>query len=203
MFWYFVGAFVLLVLAFIVWRYTSVARGARQRDEKLFALIEPLAEQLAAGESPSPQQVQELAQNPPLRHFVFEILKHYERLDLFPAKYRDEVAQAESRLVYWMLHPNELQSAPQDIELTETVTRKFDGRASRFHVFRYRMPEGHWAGQDWLLGLAGPYFDNDLPYAGPAGGFSRCEDKYGEVQPHELVDWYIDICTQKFDLRQD
>jgi len=195
-FWYIIGAIAAVIIGFIWWRYTSVARGARQRDEKILPLLDPLGEKLAAGKTPARDEIESLAKNPATRSFLYEILKHFERLDLFPAEYRSEIAQAEAKLVYWMMHPNELQDAPHETELAETITRQVEGESCRFHVFRYRMPNGHWAGDDWLLGLAGPFIDNNPPYSGVAGAFSRC-DKYGEVQPAELVDWFIGMARRK------
>jgi len=37
-----------------------------------------------------------------------------------------------------------------------------------------------------------------IPYTQNAA-FSRCGDKYGEVQPFELVDWYVRMVTSKFE----
>ena len=37
MFWYILGAVVVLIVAFFWWRLTSVARGARQRDDRIAA----------------------------------------------------------------------------------------------------------------------------------------------------------------------
>ena len=190
-FWYIVGGTTAVIVGFIWWRYTSVARGARQRDEKILLLIDPLGEKLAAGEKPNPLEIEALARNPAARPFLYEILKHYECLELFPRVHCSEIAQAEANLVYWMMHPNELQEAPAETVLVETVSRNIDGQDGRFHVFRYKMPAGHWAGDDWLLGLSGPYIDNDPPYSGIAGAFSRCGDKHGKIQPAELVDWFV------------
>lgn len=197
MVWYIVGGIVAVIAAFIWWRYTSVARGAHQRDEKILPLLDPLGKILATGENPAQHEIEELAKNPAARSFVYEMLKHFERSDLFPEQFRSEIAQAEARLVYWMMHPNELQGAPQETELTEIVTRSIESHDCRFYVFRYRMPDGHWAGNDWLLGLAGPFIDHVPPYSGMAGAFSRCGDKYGEVQPAELVDWFVKMVQRK------
>ncbi len=197
MFWYIAGFIGIAVVAFIVWRFTSVARGARQRDQKLFTLIGPIGEKLAAGDELPSHEIHSLAALPQLRCLLFELLKHHEQLDIFPGEYLSEVAQAETRLAYWMMHPNELQDAPDAIELVETVPRTVAGEKCRFHVFKYTMPKGHWAGGDWLLGLAGPYFGCEPPYSGIAGAFSRCGDKLGDVQPSDLVDWYVAMATRK------
>ena len=150
----------------------SVARGARKRDEQLFTLVAPIGNKLAKGDTPSHNEIASLSALPQLRGILYEILKHYERLNLFPEKYRDEIAQAETRLAYWMMHPNKVQDAPDEMKLVETVTRTIDNEHCRFYVFKFTMPNGHWAGDDWLLGLAGPYVDREPPYTGIAGAFS-------------------------------
>ena len=98
-----------------------------------------------------------------------------------------------------MMHPNELQDAPSEIELVERVVRERHGVRLKFFVYRYRMPAGHRASKDggWLLGLAGPFLDSNTPYSGPAGGFSRCSDKDGIVKPADLVDWYLGLMARK------
>lgn len=129
---------------------------------------------------------------------VYQLLKHFERLDLFPSKDLTIPAQGEGILAYWLMHPNELQDAPSEIELVEEVNRDIQGEHGKFLVFRYRMPAGHWAAKDgWNLGLAEPFLERDVPYSGVAGGFSRCGDRFGEVNPPELIDWYIGMVTRK------
>ena len=63
------------------------------------------------------------------------------------------------------------------------------------YVLSIAMPEGHWAGRDWQLGVAGPFFQESLPYDGEAGAFARAGDREGEVEPGELIDWYIKMAT--------
>jgi hypothetical protein len=123
---------------------------------------------------------------------LYDLLKHFEKLDLFPEQYKDQKSQGEGQLAYWMMHPNELQDPPVEIELIETCPRDIGDRQAAFLVFRYRMAHGHWAGQDWILGLSGPFFANDIPYSPVAGAFSRCGDRFGEVRPDALVDWFIE-----------
>lgn len=188
---------VAAVVVFIGWQYTSVARGARQRDEKIMSWLDPIGRQLVAGGTPITEEIDAIAKHPAARSFLYELFKHFERLELFPNEHRSEISQAESKLVHWMMHPNELEAAPQTTELVETVVRNIDDQDCRFYVFRYRMPAGHWAGEDWLLGLSGPYRDHLPPYSGIAGAFSRCSDKHGVVPPDELVDWFIGIVRQK------
>ncbi len=195
---YVVATVIVLLTAFVWRRYTSVARGARQRDEKILPLIDPIGEILATGQQPTPEEIERVANKSFARPYLYEALKHFERLDLFPKYLTTPEAQAEAKLVYWMMHPNELQGAPDEIELAEEIVRELDGQDCSFFVFRYRMADGHWAAKDgWLLGLAGPFYESDVPYSGVAGAFSRCGDKCGDVKPTELVDWYIGMATGK------
>jgi hypothetical protein len=195
---YVLAAIGILIVAFLGWRYTSVARGARQRDEKLMRVLDPIARRLAKKEEVTPEDIANLSRQPQYRPMLYQLLKHYERLDLFPSADLSIAAQGAGVLAYWLMHPNELQDAPAEIELVEEIERDLQGERSKFLVFRYRMPAGHWAERNgWILGLAGPFFENDVPYSGLAGGFSRCGDKAGEVKPSELVDWYIGIVEGK------
>jgi hypothetical protein len=170
----------------------------RQRDEKLLVRLDPVAKRMEAGEVVSPQEIEVLAASPEIRFMLFAMLREMKRPELFPAKYSSSVAQGESALGYWMMHPNELQDAPEAMELVETLNRTVDGQETEFHVYRYKMPVGHWAAKDgWILGLAGPIRHGVEPYSEMLGAFSRAGDMDGKVKPSELVDWYIDILRPK------
>jgi hypothetical protein len=189
---------IVLLVTFVIWRWTSVARGVRQRDERLIARLVPLGKKIEAGQAVSTQEVDELAARPEIRYLLFAMLRELKRPELLPTKYSSSVAQGESALAYWMMHPNELQDAPKEIEFIETVRRRVDGQDADFHVYRYNMPAGNWAAKDgWLLGLAGPMKPGFEPYSNPTGAFSRGGDKDGEVKPSELVDWYVGMLRQK------
>ena len=192
------GVIVVLLLAFIVWRLTSVGRGMRQRDEKLLVRLDPIAKKIETGQAVSSEEIETLAARPEFRFMLFAMLREMRRPELFPSKYSSSVAQGESALAYWMMHPNELQDAPEAIELVETITRPIDGQESDFHVYRYKMPAGHWAAKDgWILGLAGPMKRDVGPYSERPGAFSRVGDIDGKVKPSELVDWYVRMLRQK------
>lgn len=185
--------------AFVAWRWTSVARGARRRDALVLRELDPVCERLASGESVPLADVAMLCRKPHLRPIVHQSLANLGRSELFPPEYLGREAEAESTLAYWLMHPNELQAAPERIELIETMSSPVFGKTGQFFVFRYSMPEGHWAHSGgWLLGLAGPYFDGDPVYENRAGAFSRAGDVFGKVDPQQLVRWYAGILTRKF-----
>ncbi|GHU26824.1 hypothetical protein AGMMS50256_05040 [Betaproteobacteria bacterium] len=47
-----------MLLAFVVWRYTSVARGAKARDKAIVKRLDPLAERFEAGVAVSAEEVE-------------------------------------------------------------------------------------------------------------------------------------------------
>lgn len=193
-----IAVITVLLTAFVVWRWTSVARGARTRDEKLMARLDPIGEKIEAGQVVTSQEIAAVAAKPEIRYMLFAALRHMEKPELLPTGYSSSIAQGESALAYWMMHPNELQDAPEVIEFVETVKRPIAGRDADFHVYRYKMPSGHWAAKDgWLLGLAGPMSVDAEPYSDLPGAFSRAGDAHEKTKPIELVDWYVEMLRQK------
>ena len=112
---YVIGGVALIFVAFVWWRWTSVARGARQRNEKILRLIDPIGAKLHSGRTVTPDEVSDLARRPEVRHMLFAVLRDAKRPDLIPQDYSSEVHQAASSLAYWMMHPNELQDAPAEM----------------------------------------------------------------------------------------
>lgn len=195
--WYALGGILVLLVIFVLWRLASVSRGARIRDERILAMLDPLGRKLDNDETVTRDEVHALATHPETRYMLFHALRGLERSDLLPEDFSTPVRQAEAALVYWMMHPNELQDPPEAIEHVEEVQCPINGENAPFHVFRFRMPHEHWAGKEgWLLGLAGPVYPDAEPYAELPGAFSRC-DGQDSVTPEELVTWYVDMMKQK------
>ena len=191
------GVVIALLVVFIIWRWTSVSRGMRQRDEKLLVRLKPIGKKIESGQVVSAQEIEGLAVKPEIRYMLFAMLRQMGRLDLLPTQYSSSIEQGKSALAYWMMHPNELQDAPEAIEFVETVKRTVDGYEVDFHVYRYKMPEGHWeAKEGWILGLAGPMKSGVEPYSEMTGAFSRVGDVEGKVKPSELVDWYVGMLAR-------
>lgn len=197
--WYVIGTLLILFVAFIAWRLASVSRGARQRDERLLMRLDPIGQKIDAGETVTEEEVRALAESPEMRYMLFHGLRAMEKSELLPTDYSSSIQQAEAALVYWMLHPNELQDPPENIDHLKEVVHPVPGNDEAvFHVFRYHMPAEHWAGKDgWLLGVVGPMEEGLEPYERMPGAFSRCNDKVGDITPEELVAWYADMMTKK------
>jgi hypothetical protein len=187
------GIVALLLLAVLAWLMSSFARGRRRRDRRILELLAPVGRRLERSEPVDPAEVRALAAMPLARGMLYQLLKHFGRVADFPEELMTRRHHAESMLVYWMMHPNELDDPPAEIELAETISRPVGDREGEFLVFRYRMPEGHWASSDWLLGVAGPFFPNDIPYADDeAGAYTVCTDKAAAVTPDEIVERFAE-----------
>ena len=193
MIWKIALGLLALLVAGVAWRRHSVMRGAKARDRKLIARLDPLAERLERNEAVTADEIESLADAPELRQLLYVLLDHYGSLDLFPTRHLRPEAIAESALVYWMLHPNELQAAPSRIEALGAFERNVTGRTARYFAFRYRMDSNHWAGSDWIVGVAGPVFENDPPYGGSTSGFTRATDRFDTVNPEDLIDQYVEL----------
>lgn len=194
---YIVCGIVAVIVAFVVWRYTSVARGARQRDERLLKTIHPIAMRFKMKEPVTTDEIATLSAQPQYRRMLFALLNHYQRLDLLPAEAWTIEGQGAGALAYWLMHPNEMNEAPDQIEVVEKITREIKKEPATFMVYRYRMPQDHWTtNKGWHLGLAGPFFADSEPYQ--IGAFSRVGDDAEVVSSASLVDWYAGMLQQKF-----
>ncbi len=188
---YSIAGIVVALIAFVVWRIGSVGRGARQRDTRILRELAELEAGLRSGREVSAAEIATLASKPHLRRLLFAMLREHARGERFPEEHLSRRSQAEAALVYWMMHPNELQDPPAELEHVVTLSRDVVDKKAEFEVFRYKMPVGHWAGSEWILGLAGPFFAGDSPYGGPATGWSLASDTEEHATPESVLDGYL------------
>ena len=187
---YVTAGILAAVVAFVFWRIGSVGRGARQRDARILRELAVDAA-LRSGSELRPTDVAAPAGKPHLRRLLFGMLRDRQKADLFPQEHLSRRSQAEAALVYWMMHPNELQEPPAEIQHVVSLSREVLDRKAEFEVFRYRMPAGHWAGSEWILGLAGPFFAGDSAYGGPATGWSVASETEGRATPEGVLEGYL------------
>jgi hypothetical protein len=113
-----------------------------------------------------PAVIAEIAADPESRKWLFDGLQKLERSWLFSVDYRNQPALAESGLVNWLIQPEELGRAPDEIELVQAVpfdTESEDGWAD-YYLFRFRTEPPHWASRHgWLAGVSGPFLRKDQP----------------------------------------
>jgi len=173
------GCFVALVVVFVAWRYLATVAGARRRDQALFSAILPILSAVESGSTVPTDQLVELARRPDTRSLLFRALHELKQSNLMPQEYASLQSIAKSDLVAWLLHPNELGAVPDEIELVKEIEREEDDdppRKYRFFLFKFRTKPPHWAAKDgWIAGIAGPYWDGQLPLHSPPCVFSRFE----------------------------
>jgi hypothetical protein len=187
-----------LCVAFVAWRYFATIAAGAQRTADIKRRIDAVLSPLNTGGQPELQQLRVLAEDPATRNMLRESLNALNHSRLFPAEYATEEAMAESELVFWLRHPNELGDSPNAIELMERQTRPYKEGVVAYYVFRYRTHPPHWAAnQGWLAGVAGPYPASVTvsPEVHPTA-FSAFKP-YAESTPTEHIDWYHDMLSKR------
>ena len=192
-----IGCVIGLVVLFIVWRLIATFQAAIRRDKQVSEEMASIVTILESGKTPSKADINKLAERKHTRRALYEVLDKYGKTALFPERYMTKEAAAEADLVYWLLHPTELGSAPDNIELMTKVNRQYEGTRLEYYVFRYKMNEPHSAAKDgWMVGISGPYFKGSPLYAWAPGTFSTFE-KYASKTPDEHVDWLHETMIKK------
>ena len=185
-----IGIIVLLIIAFMIYRYFSFKKESAQTHKLRFERIQPLYEKLENGEEIKKEDVFEYTKDNRTREMTYQILSEHNKTEFFPTEYLTIESGAESSLVNWLEFPTELDKVPDDIKHIEKVKIEFDGNDVFYHVFKYMTIEPHWAAKDgWMLGVVGPYFVDSKPYDFPGATFSRCSSKVGEIEPEEEAKW--------------
>ena len=189
-----IGTLISLIIVFLVYRWWTTARDVNQLNRRILEQIKPIVEAIQGGIEPDSNEIKRLAAEPLTRNELHDVLLFFQRLDLFPNEYHNAKSFAESDMVRWLCHPNELECEPDEIELMNIVTKEQgkDKTKVEYFVYRFRMYEPHWAAKDsWLAGVAGPYRVHE-PMPGGAATFSRFET-YDAKSPDE----HVNFCHNK------
>lgn len=185
-----VAGIVLLFGGFVAYRLFAIRRARSAQHKLRNQRLEPILAKVRQGLTLRAEDVVPLASDFRSRCATYEFLAASEKLSLFPSEFITFEKAAEGRLAYWLEFPTELDAAPDAIEHLERVTIGFEGNDVYYHVLRYMTKEPHWAAKDgWLLGVVGPYFSHSSPYDFPSATFSRCNSKFGVVDPKEEARW--------------
>jgi hypothetical protein len=181
----------------VIWRLIATFLATKRRDRLVYEKVAPVIAQIESGKEPDAAAIAKLAEQSVTRRALHEALKGFDREDLFPKQFLTRQAAAEADLSYWLLHPNELDSEPDALELMATLKREYKDMPLEYYIFRYRMLEPHWAAADgWMVGIAGPYLEDSRLYCWAPGTFSTFE-KYDSKTPGEHVDWLHEMMIKK------
>jgi hypothetical protein len=183
-----VGVVVGLVVVVFALLVVNLVLASGRQKKRARAKLAPVLDPLDAGQHPDPAAVRQLAADRETRNALYEALAERGKESLFPREYRTRQAFAESDLAFWLSHPNELKSVPDEMHLAQVVTVPTDAGPAEYYLFRFRTREPHWAaGKGWMAGVSGPYpKDPAAPLASPVGTFSELEP-FDARTPHDHV----------------
>jgi len=175
-----VGSIVLVILIFIAFMYFRAVRGGAQVVSAIEDKVQVVINSIKNGQQINKEKLDSLAHDPATRNYLLQNLRDI----------------AESDLVSWLMHPSELDAAPDEIELVKVISKVINGRESEFYVFKFRKLGDHWAAKDgWTAGIAGPYAKNGKATPFPGVVFSQFE-KIEAGTPEEHLDTVLKIINQ-------
>ena len=161
-----IGLYVLL--------WMNAIRATLARNRRLQAMVDPVVKAVESGEGRASELVWACATDPATRNELYARLEAAGRADIFPREFRTLERIAESDLVRWLMHPNELKAAPSEIELLSHVDVTENDKRGRCFLFRFRVDAPHWAAdRGWMSGIAGPFWDGDAHPDVGRGTFSE------------------------------
>lgn len=189
-----IGLLGLCLILYVAYRYFKVRREHNKMNELRNERIKPLYQKLENSIYISPDEVYAYAANILSREDTYTLLQVYKQESLFPAEFNTVIKAAESRLANWLEFPTELGKCPDEMEFVKQVTILFNNNEEEktyYQVFRFKTHAPHWAANDgWIMGVAGPYFD-DTPAYGGAMAFSRFVVE-GNTTPEQEAQWMHD-----------
>lgn len=198
---YIIGGLIGLIVIFIVYRYWATIKATQKRDRYVLEQIQPIIDAIDNKTTIDTELIKQLADDPAIRGNLYYILIEHNQTDLFPEQYKNFKSGAESSLVYWLLHPNELGSRPDHIEFVQKVEKEVEidheQQLFDYYVFKFKMNPPHWAAkEEWTVGIVGPYIKGKERQDFTASAFSTFE-RFDSKSPEEHVGWVHEMMKQK------
>jgi hypothetical protein len=184
------GIIVVLVVFVFAALYVNLRLASRRQRDYVRLRLAPVVAPLKDGRAVDPATIAALAADAEFRNDLFEEMERLGQAGLFPAQYRSVEAFAESVIVSWLAHPNELRKAPDAIELVgKHAMESGDGLGKlTYFLYRFRVEPPHFAAdKGWIAGVCGPFLEAaDAPLLAPLGLFSEMQP-FDQVQPAEYI----------------
>ena len=188
---------VSVVVAIIVVGFVALVIRSKLMEightTKIVSMVDAVVDKLGTDPTTAEAELAKLAENPETRNTFFERLTATGNVKHFPADFHSQEAFAESDLVFWLCHPNELKSAPAKIELMAKIKKELvEGEGEvEFYVFRFCVNKSHWAAEyGWMAGITGPYTPGNKPEIRSRATFSEMEP-YDAKTPVDHVDYLL------------
>lgn len=182
-----VAAFIgLLVVGFVLLTVRAM-RVTVKRDRMLDQKISPVMASIKVGNLPDQSLITKLAEDPLTRNHLLAALSEIGRPELFPEEFRTSLMIAESDLVRWLAHGNELGSAPDEIEFVFEQRIESEGRSGTVYLFRFRVDPPHWASEKgWIAGVSGPFWSDEPDANSGQSTFSELESYSGRSDSEHI-----------------
>lgn len=194
--WIIVGI-VSFVLALFIFGWVNAIRASMARDRKLDEMVQPAIEAVREGKPSAKEIVTKLAETPITRNHLFTRLTEMGKVDLFPSEYRTNEKVAESDLARWLMHKNELGTAPSEMVLVQKVPLIDHDRSGSIFLFRFRTNPPHWAAENgWMAGVSGPFWDDETRPDFASGTFSELTP-YDKMTVEQHVDFLREALKKK------
>lgn len=184
-----VSIVVIPVLFFAAYRAFAFQKEKRSIRNRRFERLKDLIMRLEKKKTIRAAEIEKYAADRRTRESVYRLLKKFDKTGLFPAAFLTIEKGAESTLTNWLEFPTELDAVPDEMEHLKRVDIDVFGEKGYYHVYKFRVNEPHKAAKKgWMIGAAGPYFEDSKPYDVATGTFSRL-NKLDEITPEEEVKW--------------
>ena len=191
---------IVAVIIFVIYRRTKVNRQNSELNQKRLDRVKPILTKLENKEELSGDEIFQYSKNLLTRVYIYDLLKEYNRVELFPKEFSTLEKASESFLANWLEFPTELGICPDEIELVKKVTIDFDNNDVYYYVFKFRTNAPHWASNlGWIQGVVGPYFTDSIPYHKPGATFSRIGNELNNITAEEEAKWvHENISMRRF-----
>lgn len=132
--------------------------------------------------------LERIAAAPETRNWLLWTLQDMGRASLFPSRYLNQEALAESNLALWLRHPAELGHPPSAMELVSVITDD-DPKEGPLdtYLFKFRSDHPQWQERGWMAGVAGPFVRRKQPTTQGLGGTFSEFEPFGSRTPEEHV----------------
>lgn len=149
--------------------------GKQEDISAIYSQITPILDVLNQGGEPPTTEIETLAANSATRSELCRSLHRIGQLHIFPEEYSSLSLIAESDLIVWLMHPSELGTVPDEIELVSEIKRSEGDPAEDYSFFVFKFRYQSMCNGDWMAGVAGPYWNGYVDDHAPPGVFSMFE----------------------------
>jgi hypothetical protein len=152
------GLIVLGVVGMFVYSDIMVSRYENELKEKAGLVLD----QIETGKLDADAIQKICKEHPEYRRYLYTYMDDTSK---FPVEFATELSAAETDMIIWLMHPNELDARPAVIEFVEKIDMKYDSITLTYYLFRYKTDKSHYAYENgWMAGVSGPYRNNTPLY---------------------------------------